>query len=226
VRSLAPSKGTPWGTRSITLACTTCLRTSYAVVQLSMIVPAWLRNVGTELGAAFGKKVAVCAKKATVLGFLLLLFRFLENNFVTIAGQKLPNLVALLCFLVILLIVSYNLLMHDRFGHSNNGSTRIIIVCVSTMLMAMVVEQSGPEGAANLMRSLFEGFSWMVCSIIEVSFKSFSDAFWPLGPVLAALIVFLFGFYRWATLQERVVNSLRAMPDADIAERRRIEAAH
>ena len=95
-----------------------------------MIVPAWLRHVGTELGAAFGKKVAVCAKKMTVLGFLLLLFRFLENNFVTIAGQRLPNMVALLCFLVILLSVSYNLLMHDRFGHSDSGSTRIIIVCV------------------------------------------------------------------------------------------------
>jgi hypothetical protein len=118
----------------------------------------------------------------TVLGFLLLLFRFLENNFVTIAGQKLPNMVALLCFLVILLSVSYNLLMHDRFGHSDSGSTRIIIVCVSTMLEAMVVEQSGPEGAASLMRAFFEGVSWMVCSIIEVSFKSFSDAFWPLGP--------------------------------------------
>ena len=104
-----------------------------------MIVPAWLRHVGTELGAAFGKKVAVCAKKMTVLGFLLLLCRFLE-----------------------------------------------------------------------------------VCSIIEVSFKSFSDAFWPLGPVLAALIIFkfLFGFYRWATLQERVLSCLRAMPDA---ERRRID---
>ena len=148
----------------------------------------------------------------TVLGFLLLLFRFLENNFVTIAGQKLPNMVALLCFLVILLSVSYNLLpgMHDRFGHSDSGSesTRIIIVCVSTMLVAMVVEQSGPEGAASLMRAFFEGVSWMVCSIIEVSFKSFSDAFWPLGPVLAALIIFLFGFYRWATFPRRHCRSV------------------
>jgi hypothetical protein len=172
-----------------------------------MIVPAWL----IELGGAVCTKAT---KKIPVVAFLVLLFQFLNNNFATIAGQRLPNMVVLICFLVILLSVSYNLLMHDRYGHSDNGSIHIIIVCVSTMLVAMVVEISGPEGAAILMTSFFEGVSFMVCGIIQVAFKSFSDAFWPLGPVLAALIIFLFGFYRWATLKERVLTSLRAMPDA------------
>jgi hypothetical protein len=168
----------------------------------------WLRNAGTELGGALWDKLTVCAKKGTVLGFMWMLFNLLENNLANIMSQNLPNMVALLCFFVILLVVCYNLLMHDRFAHFKNGSNHIISLCVLTMLIAAVVQQHGPEAAGRLIESLFDGFSRMVCTIIEVSFKSFSAAFWPLGPVLAALLMLVFCFYRSATFLENI----RAVP--------------
>jgi hypothetical protein len=100
-------------------------------------------------------------EKCAVMAFLHMLFAFLghEDRFLKLVPWQ-----GLL--LVMVLVIAYNMLMHNKFGHAG-GPNKILAICSVLLLVLAVLETAGTEATGQLMKTLVDAVTMGLCEIIR-----------------------------------------------------------